>query len=193
MKKAQFLESLKSQLSHLPEVEVNEILRDQEEYIRDAVAAGRTEEAVIQSLGEPKNFAASVSAESKIHRAETSATLKNQVSSTLSAIFAILALAPLNIIFVLGPFIFLMVVVLGGWGLALGSLLALILLTLAFIFKFVFVSAGLWTHGTVFFFILGCIGASILSLLIMNKVTQVFLKMTISYLKWNLNFIKGRV
>lgn len=192
MKKEQFLASLRSQLSHLPPEEVNEILRDQEEYIRDAVSAGRTEEKVIESLGDPKSFAASVSAESKIQRAENSSTLKSQVSSTMGALVAILALAPLNIIFALGPFIALVFIAFGGWGVALGSLFASIITFGAFLFKGIFMAAGLWAHLTVFFFILGCFGVSLLALIVMYKVTQMFLKMTISYLKWNLNFIKGR-
>lgn len=192
MKKEQFLESLKNQLSHLPPAEVNEILRDQEEYIRDAVAAGRTEEKVIESLGDPKTFASSVSAESKINRAENSANLKTQVSSTLGALFAILALAPLNIIFALGPFLALVFIACGGWGVALGSLVATVVAFFAFVVKGIFMAAGIWAHLTVLFFIMGCLGLSILALIVMYKITQVFLKMMISYLKWNLNFIKGR-
>jgi uncharacterized membrane protein len=192
MKKQQFLAALKTQLSHLPESEVTEILRDQEEYIRDAIAAGRSEEKVVESLGDPKTFAASVSAESKIHRAETSASLKTQVSSTLGAVFAILALAPLNIIFALGPFIALVGIAFGGWGVALGSFFVSVVLFFAFLVKGIFIAAGIWAHFSVLFFILGCFGVSVIGLIVMYKITQMFLKMTISYLKWNLNFIKGR-
>lgn len=192
MKKLQFLEILKQNLSHLPQTEVAEILRDQEEYIRDAVAAGRNEDLVIKSLGDPKHFAASLSAESKIHRAETASTLKSQVSSTLGAVFAILALAPLNLIFAFGPFMILIGLTLGGWGLASGSLLAAIALFAAFFFKLIFISVGFWTQSATFFFILGCIGASVLALILMYQITQAFVRMTVSYLKWNLNFIKGK-
>lgn len=46
-----FLNDLPKALSQLPSYEVEEILRDQREYITDATSAGRNEEEVIHSLG----------------------------------------------------------------------------------------------------------------------------------------------
>lgn len=192
MKKIEFLEALRKNLDHLPTAEVNEIIRDQDEYIQDAVLAGRQEEEVVSSLGAPKVFAASLSAESKIYRAQNSKTLKMQMSSTVGALFAILALAPLNLLFVLGPFLIIVVMTFTGWTIAASGLFASIVGFGAFFFKMIFMPAGIWAHLSSFFFILGAVGASLISLMLMYKITEYFLKITVSYLKWNLNFIKGR-
>ena len=105
MKRLAYLDSLKTHLRQLPEGDVADILRDQEEYIRDAVGAGRSEEDAIQSLGEPKAFAANLIAELKIQQAIQPGSLQKQMRGTIGAVCAILALAPINLIFVLGPFL----------------------------------------------------------------------------------------
>ena len=192
MKSQEFLSQLRGALSHLPKAEVDEIMRDQEEYIRDAVRAGRSEEAVIDSLGSPSAFAAGLLTESKIQKAEGSTTLKKQVGNTFGAIFAIIALAPLNLIFVLGPFLGIAGGIVGGWAAAAGILVASIALIGAFFAKLIFIPVGFWAHFSSLFFALGTVGAGVLGLIMMAAITKLFLQLTVSYLKWNLNFIRTR-
>jgi uncharacterized membrane protein len=196
MTKAQFLESLRRHLSPLPPSDVDEIIRDQEEYIREAVSSGRAEEQVVDSLGDPKAFAAGLTAEMnaemKIEQAAEQQNLKSQVRSTFGAVLAVLALAPFNLIFVFGPFMGLVGITIGGWAVA-GTLIVLsgVALTTYFM-KFITVSAGLWMNLSALFFVLGAAGAGILAFLFMYQMTKIFSTLTISYLRWNLNFIKGR-
>ncbi|MGZ3712108.1 MAG: DUF1700 domain-containing protein [Bdellovibrionota bacterium] len=192
MRKAEYLNELKIQLRALPANEVDDILRDQEEFIRDAMSAGKTEEQAIAGLGDPAAFAANLTAEMKIQRVSTSSSLKNQVSGTVSAVVAILALAPLNLIFVLGPFLALVAVAIAGWAVAFSGLLAACALFLGFFFKLLFIGAGFWVQISTFFFALGSIGASLLALIGMYFITQWLVLGTLAYLKWNLNFVRGR-
>ena len=192
MTKPDYLNALRTHLSPLPEEEINDILRDQEEYIRDAVSAGRGESDVIQGLGDPKAFAHSLTAGRKIESAEKSKSLTMKISGTWSAAVAILALAPLNLIFVLGPFLILLAMVVGGWASAIGLFIASLGSFLVFFLEMIFISVGFWVQLSTFFFLLGCLGLTVLSLVAMYKLTLWFVLGTLAYLKWNLKFIQAR-
>lgn len=192
MTKPDYLNALKSHLSPLPEDEINDILRDQEEYIRDAVSAGRTEADVIAGLGDPKAFAHSLTAGRKIETAEKSKSLTMKISGTWSAVIAILALAPLNLIFVLGPFLIAIALMVGGWAGAFGLFAASIASFAVFFFEMIFISVGFWAQFSAFFFLLGCFGLTVLGIFAMYKLTQWFVQGTLAYLKWNLKFIQAR-
>ena len=192
MKKADYLSELRFHLAGLPPQEVEDILRDQEEYIREAMSAGRSEDDAIRALGDPRAFAANLTAELKIQRAASSPSLQKQVSGTMGAVVAILALAPLNLIFVLGPFLALVGVAVAGWFTAAAFLASSVAMLGIFFFKLVFVSVGFWTHVSALFFTLGSIGVSILGILVMYLLTQWFVRGTLAYLKWNLKFIQAR-
>ncbi len=192
MKSADFLKQLESALSGMPADERKEILRDQEEYIRDAVAHGRNEEEVVASLGSPSAFASSLSVESKIQNAESEKTLRGQVGGIIGAVVAVLALAPLNLIFVLGPFIALCACDFAFWVVAIvGFFVSLLGLALWGLSLFV-TSVGFATHAASFFLVVGSVGASVLGLFVMALITRYLVKGTATYLRWNLNFIKGR-
>lgn len=196
MNKQTYLNELRNALWHLPPHEIEDVLRDQNEYINDAVAAGRTEEQVIASLGDVKSFASSLQAQqhvqTKIQNAQEAQGLKKQMSMTFGAVLAILALAPLNILIILGPFVILCFGVLFGWIMAFVGGISGLAAFAAFVFKFIFVSVGFWTHVSGLFFILGSVGLGVLGFVVMTFVTKIFFKITLSYLKWNINFIKGR-
>lgn len=192
MKKDQFIQILREHLTTLPPDEVNDIVRDQEEFLRDAMAAGRSEEEAVTSLGDPKMFASSLQAESKLKTAEQSAGLRKQVSSTFSAVLAVLALAPLNVIFVFGPFLFACFLIFMGWCLTSGLFIASWAVMIGFLTTLVFMSVGAWAHLSMFFFTLGSIGATFLSILVMVQITRFFVKGTLGYLRWNIQLIQGQ-
>ncbi|WP_269530774.1 DUF1700 domain-containing protein [Chitinimonas sp. BJYL2] len=66
MNREQFLNTLKHELRVMDAQECKEILADYEEYFRDALAAGRTEEDVARSLGAPRQLARELRAEARI-------------------------------------------------------------------------------------------------------------------------------
>ena len=192
MKKDQFLQALRGHLAALPPNEIEDIIRDQEEYLQDAMAAGRSEEVAVASLGDPRLFASNLTAEMKIKTASEASSLGRQMSHTFGAVIAILALAPLNFLFVVGPFLLICGFLVAGWAGSFGVFVASWAIMIAFLFKFMFLSVGVWTHLSAFFFTVGWIGASCLAFLFMAHATRLFIKGTLAYLKWNINFIQGR-
>lgn len=189
-RKEEFLATLKTRLSHLPSAERDEILRDQEEYIRDAVSSGRSEEEVIRSLGSPEVFAESIPAQSKIEKAEKASGLKEQVGDTLKATLAVIALTPFNLFIVLGPFITAISLLgsgfMAGAALAGGSVIGLF----AFLFHYLFLKSGWALNSSAFFLILGLITGGVALILLMTVLTRTFTQLTLRYLRWNLKLIK---
>ena len=67
MKKEDFLEILRDYLKKgFSEDEINEIVRDYEEYFVDGLIEGKTEMEIISSLGSPKEIANELLSESNI-------------------------------------------------------------------------------------------------------------------------------
>ena len=189
MNQKKFIEQLRGSLSFLPEEEINEIIRDQEEYIQDAIRSGRNEPEVIASLGDPKLFAASLNATTKIKRAASSIGIKQQVRHTFQAVFAVLALAPFNLIFVLGPFLGVLGLLFGGWIGTVSLLVSSLFIMLAFFLKFILAPYGILSFCSALFFLFGLFGLSSLLLSLMFHLSQFFFKLTLQYLKWNLSFL----
>lgn len=190
MTKNEFLKKLKDELKGVSESEITDILRDQEEFIHEALLNGRTEESVITSLGDPKELARNLKAEMKIEKATTETQLTKQVSNTFNAAVAIMVLAPFNLIFVLGPLLGLFGVTLAGWAIAFACFATGIALLIAFFTVLLFIPAGILIHLTTFFTFAGILGLSMLGFLVMILITRFIVKMTLSYLTWNLKFIK---
>src|SRR5258708_4287233 len=114
MTKTEFIEQLRKELSGIPQTEIDDIIRDQEELIRDALAAGRSEESIIASLGSASELAKNLRAELKIKKAKDENKLPAKVKGVFGAAGAVLVLAPFNLIFVLGPLMGLFGILFGG-------------------------------------------------------------------------------
>jgi uncharacterized membrane protein len=190
--KTEYLSALRAHLSSLPASEVEDILRDQEEYIRDATDAGRAEADVIRGLGEVRAFAQSLSANYKIERAAAAPNMGLKITGAFSAIFAILALAPLNLLFVLGPFLVALALLVSGWATVGGLFVAAIASFFLFFFELLFLAVGAGVQLSAFFFLCGTVGLCLLAVIAMAKITQWFVLGTLAYLKWNVKFIQAR-
>ncbi|WP_105616825.1 DUF1700 domain-containing protein [Vallitalea okinawensis] len=85
MNKKEFLDILKDYLEdHFSQYELNDILRDYEEYFLNGEIEGKSEEEVIKALGSPKAIARDLIQEM---RTENGATNKNQESFKDSALY----------------------------------------------------------------------------------------------------------
>ena len=193
MTKKEFLNQLKSGLRRLQQQDIQEILRDQEEYINDAINNGREEVDVVASLGDPKKLASTLLADARITQAESATSFKGQLSSTFGALIAFLALAPLNLIVFLGPFLIILALILSGWATAGGVLIGMLGFIGVFFVKFIFVSVGFWAHLSLFSFTVGTIAAAALMIIFMFQVSRIFLWGTVSYIRWNYNFIEKQL
>lgn len=188
MNKEQYLERLKLQLSNLSESDINEIIRDQEEYINEGLRQGRAEGDIIKSLGDPTDLAKELKATSQIHSAGKEEKLLPKTNRLLKAIGATLVLTPFNLIFVLGPFCGLIGILVAFWSVSF---------TLG-LMGLVFIPTSLITIGsgvTIFLFSLftsiAITGFGILFLVSSYYLTLGLYKLFIRYLKWNVDFITG--
>jgi uncharacterized membrane protein len=197
MQKTEYINQLKKELSDLPTNEVDDIIRDQEEFIREALAAGRSESEFLQSIGTPADLAKNIKAElkyekaeSKIESAEKDFHLSIKLKSVVAAVLALLVLAPFNLIFVLGPFLALLGILLGGWvfSFVFG---AVSLAALVLFFATIIHSGGtVWAMLATFFGFLSGLAFSMVMIATMYFVSLLVLKIVTRYLRWNLNFLK---
>lgn len=193
MKRQDYINELKQQLKGLPQSEIADIVRDQEELISDALAAGRTEESILKSLGDPSELARALKAEVIIEQASEEKKLGRQLKGAFGAVGALLLLAPFNLIFVLGPFMVLLGILFSGWMVATALGGVAVFLAGGYLSELITVSASIWVHLSLVFTLIAGVGISILALLAMYYITRGMMQLTLSYLKWNLNFVRRRV
>ncbi|MED1863032.1 DUF1700 domain-containing protein [Fictibacillus nanhaiensis] len=104
MDKNQFLQQLEKNIKPLGASEQREVIEDYEEYFEVGYESGRTDEDIIAGLGNPAKIAKEILAQSEITKAEEDPSLTN----VFRAVAATLGLGLFNLIFVLAPFIVLL-------------------------------------------------------------------------------------
>jgi uncharacterized membrane protein len=189
MKQQMFINLLRNQIAALPTTEVEDIIRDQEEFIRDAIASGRDEEAVIAGLGDPRTLGQALVAQFRIEHAQDSQKLIPKIRSTWSAVFAFIALAPLNLFFILVPFSVGMILLFIFWTLDI-AFASSTLAFLSFYAKEVFV-IPLETNVRIAIglALVGTLSALVASTTVLAWLSKLFLTRTLDYLKWNLKIL----
>ena len=97
MTRQAFLARLREGLRGLPPQAVADIVADYEAHFADGVAEGRSEEEVAAALGNPDRLAREVRAESSLNRWRD----ERSPSSAAGAVFAVLGLGAIDILFLL--------------------------------------------------------------------------------------------
>lgn len=97
MTRQAFLARLREGLAGLPAHAITDIVNDYETHFADGAAAGRTEEEVAAALGDPSRLARELKAEIGLKRWE----LERNPSAAGAAVFAVLGLGAIDIIFLL--------------------------------------------------------------------------------------------
>lgn len=203
---SQYIDMLKVHLARLPEAERADIVRDQEEFFREALLSGRTEADVIGSLGDPKQLAKSLIAESRVAASEDafrqidaakneggkSPSLPTQMNATLRAFLAIVTLAPFNLIFVLGPFLFVMGCLFAGWACGTASLLGGLAVVFFFIAELTGIGASPWAGVSTMSLGLSVVLFSTAFLGVMTLISSWIARLSVRYLRWNLDLISQR-
>lgn len=126
MNKNEFLKELASLLSDLPSDERQEILFDYEEHFSIGLEEGKTEEEIIENLGNPSSIAKQYRANHIVNQAAANPSPSN----ILRAVFATIVLGFFNLVFILGPFIGIVGVLIGLFGASIGITVSGILLFL---------------------------------------------------------------
>lgn len=100
MNRANFLAELRMGLSGLPANEIEETVADYDTHFSEGMAAGRSEAAIANALGDPARLARELRAEAGFRRWES----EKSPGSLVGAIIALLGLATLDLIFLV-PFV----------------------------------------------------------------------------------------
>lgn len=183
MNKGEFLEKLNYGLHKIPAGEKQDILYDYEEHFRIGLEMGKTEEEISNALGEPENLAKDFSANYRVIQAVNTASTAN----LLRAVLATVSLGFFNLIFVLGPFIAAVGVLIALFAVSVSVTIAGILLALLQVprffsingIAFIFLGTGLMALGLLLF-----VGSYYL--------LKSFYGLTIKYLRFNLKIINDR-
>jgi uncharacterized membrane protein len=193
MTRENFLSDLKRALGGMTDQERRDVMYDYEEHFRMGAAEGKSEEEIARSLGNPrmlgKSYAIDVLLEEPKGGGGVTAT------SVLRALFASISLTFFNVIFVLGPFLGLVGGMIGLWAAAaslpLAGLGVLLSPVAAAIVPQYFSLAGM-NPAVLFFAGAGVTGLGVLAVLGMWKLSQLFVKMTAAYVRFNARIVTRR-
>lgn len=190
--KSEYLNQLEKHLGGIPEDDRKDILRDQNEYISEALRSGRTEMDVLQALGDPKILARNLIAELRLGTKDspvTSTDLRQGGRQVLDGVLALIALTPFNLIFVLGPFCAAIGILIAFWTVT-GVLFVLGLSAVVAPFTAAaLVAISPWAVAAIVFGGLAVFGLGLAAAGIMFLTTRAFLFLTMKYLRWNYNLI----
>lgn len=181
MNKQQFLDQLAAGLRKLPEAEKADILQDFVTHFEFGLAEGKTEEDIAAGLGSPQQIAKELVATYRIEQVEQATTTGNVVRAVIAAI----SLGFFNLLIVLGPFLFLVGLLFGGWLLSISFILSPLLVLFNLI-----IDIRSFELFDLFFTLLFC-GIGIFTSVGMYYVTKVLMKTFVKYLKLNVNLVKG--
>lgn len=183
MTKQQFLADLEAALKKLPSSERDDILHDYKEYFMMGVEDGKTEEEIAASLGSPRQLGRELSAMHHVDRIEGN----NSVGNFFRALWAVIGLGFFNLVIVLGPFIALAAVVIGGWIVSV----SFILMPLGVLLNTVIYPEIFEVYNV--FFSIGLAGAGLLVGIFMLHATIWMKNIFIRYFKFNVRMVKGGI
>lgn len=101
MKRNEFMKKLEAYLAKVPEHDRKDMLYDFDEHFTVGIENGKTEEEVVEELGDPHLIAKDLIADYQMIRAEKGPSVPN----TSRTVFATIGLSFFNLVFLLGPVI----------------------------------------------------------------------------------------
>lgn len=189
MNKNEFMSILKSSLSSMNETEKNDILYDYEEHFRIGMENGKSEDKIAEELGDPSTIGDSYYTSSIADKA----IRKPVVKSTFKIVLAAIGLGFFNLVFVLGPYLGVVGVILGLFGTAISLTVAgFAYFICVIIFPYVPYFMNVAIIGNKIISLLVAIGLTALGLLLfigMCYLVRGFYKLTVKYLELNKKII----
>ena len=187
MTEQEFLAQLKKALKGLPEEDTREIFADYEEHFAAGLEAQKSEEEISASLGNPRTIGRSYKVDTALR------STKPGISGFTSAVFASLSLGLYNSVFVLGPFLWIVVLLTALWTASIALGLSGIVVIAGIILQPILPARFSIEGLNVGLLISASIGASslgILSILGMWQLSKFFSEGTGRYLKFSAQYIR---
>jgi uncharacterized membrane protein len=185
MTKAEFFEQLNQGLKKVRKDDRADILAEYEEHFHHALAKGKTEEQICKDLGSVDQIIKDYRIEKVL--AEQVTGEAGNAKSILRAALILMALAPLNFIVFIGPFLVTACLLMAFW--AVGG--SLFLVGAAMFFTLL---AKIFTSLLVPVLLIACVGVIALGvffMLLLLPITSLVGALTFKYLRWNLDFARG--
>lgn len=199
MNKDEFLRILEESLSSFSPQEKEDIMYDYEEHFRIGLENDKSEEEIIEELGEPQSIAnqyrGNSNTETLIENKTNYYEEKNNTIENVSiSIIAAISLLVFNLIFIVGPFVGLAAAIVGLFAGAIGSFFGGLGLIYATIFG-PFIHEASWILASTspiasLLFGIGTVAFGTLFFIGDCYIAKYFIKGTAKYIGWNLNIIK---
>lgn len=189
MTKAEFMNSLSNQLSKIPQADRDDILYDYEEHFGIGLEHGKTEEEIARDLGDPKAIGKQFTADTIVMQAAQT----KSAGSITRAVFAFAGLGFFNLIFILGPFIGLVSLLIALFATAIAILvagIAAVLIVFAAPMYPDLINLGGINSSVIIFTGIGLSSLGALLFLGVTYLSKWFFKGTLGYLKMNIRLIK---
>jgi len=186
MTKTEFFKELKEELTGLSEASLSEILSDYEEHFSIAHEKGKSDAEVITKLGDPAVIAKEFKAQTLVKKAESHQSATN----LWRAVFSTIGVSLFNLIFVVGPFIGVVATLFSFLIVGIALMASGLFATVVVIFSPVIPNISLGTSIAAGVLIsLGVFFAGIFVTVLSYYLNKFFYKLTLKYLKFNLNII----
>lgn len=195
MNKTEFLNTLNLSLSDFKEEERKDILYDYEEHFRIGEEKGKSEDELINELGDPNNIANQYRASSESESAKPGKQMNYEQRPIGISIMVAFAMILFNLIFIIGPYLGLVGCLIGFFagaiGITIGGAGIIIALIIWPIFpNFVHIPSGIPMMAFILVGI-GTIALGLLFLIGMCYAAKFFWEITVKYVKWNIKVITG--
>ena len=173
----------------LPSEDLEDLLSDYREHFRLGKADGRSEDELFRSLGSPDEVAKEIRATHLVKRAEDSRSCLN----IFHAVMATLGLGLFNLVFVLVPFIILVVMLIVVF---MVGVVFTVIGPPAFVYAVLqllgYPAFSIWLSPAAgLFFSVGITAVGLLLVIGDYYLARFFYRMGIRYLKWNIHMITG--
>ncbi|MGL1893471.1 MAG: DUF1700 domain-containing protein [Spirochaetaceae bacterium] len=195
MDEKDFLHILKKNLVGLSVEDKNEIMEDHKDHFRNGRKNGKSDQDIIDSLGNPVQIGKTSSSELTLD------TIDSNASNAFKTVIASISLLFFNLVFVVGPFFGVVGGFIGIWAGAVSMVISGVVTVLAVIFRPLlslffsdimdFPTAFVPTIA-LFFAGIAVFSLGMLAVLGLIKVSKLFYKVVVKYIKSNLKIILRR-
>jgi len=190
MNKKDFFQILSKELMGIPEEERRDILAEYEEHFEAGVSRGRTEEDILNSVGNPVIIAKELKAATLIRIAEKESSIIN----ISRAAFSTIGLGIFNLIFVLVPFLAVMIILVILFTSAIGIIALGIAVIIALISEPLiseYVVIGMKIAPAVFLSI-GSIATGVIFFIGNMELVKILYRLFIRYIRFNVRILANR-
>lgn len=189
MNRSEFIFRLKASLQGMPTSEVQDILSDYEEHFEIGISKGKSEEEITKELGDPGDIANSY--RSSFNSSYSDTINNNQTTSSndnTRKIIMTLLLGFFNLIIVFGPYMAILGVLFGIYGIGLSFIVTGIALLFGLPFSFInYIPSPHILTSLSFGIGFGALG--ILAIILAVFLTKLIYQLTVKYVKWNIELV----